>query len=51
MTFITDQVRFRHVSFVCLFMCLLPCFLYIYILLVPVSASNALKKSIKEAQQ
>ena len=51
MTFITDQVRFRHASFVCLFVCLLPCFIYIYIyiyLFVPVSASNALKKFIRE---
>ena len=41
MTFITDQVRFRHTSFVCVFTSFLS-------FLVPVSASNALKKSIRE---
>ena len=52
MIFITDQVRFRHASFVCcLFVCLLPClfFLFFYIsFFARVSASNALKKSIRE---
>ena len=32
---------------VCLFVCLLPCFFYISFF-APVSASNALKKSIRE---
>ena len=33
---------------VCLFVCLLPCFLFFISFYVPVSASNALKKSIRE---
>ena len=35
-----------HLFVVCLFVCLLPCFFYIFF--APVSASNALKKSITE---
>ena len=46
MTFITDQVRFRNPSFVCLFVYFL--FLLLKSFLAPVSASNALKKSIRE---
>ena len=52
MIFITDQVRFRHASFLCcLFVCVyfLVFIFFIFIsFFVPVSASNALKKSIRE---
>ena len=51
MTFITDQVRFRHTSFVCACVCLLVCVftsLFFKSFLVPLSASIALKKSIRE---
>ena len=53
MIFITDQVRFRHASFVCcLFVCVFTS-LFFFILFflsffAPVSASNVLKKSIRE---
>ena len=38
-----------HLFVVCLFVCLLPCFFYFFIsFFAPVSASIALKKSIRE---
>ena len=39
-----------HLFVVCLFVCLLPCFFLVFFIsfFAPVSASNALKKSIRE---